>query len=751
MALRVFAVKAICRLIRAIFKQSNITVSISLFLISFTITPLCFSAWIDPGEAVLVKFGSSDKKSAYAIERLNRLSAIRSSGDYIKLSDTLNNDLLFYKNNKFATQRILNEISDVYALQLFDLERSIEIDKTLLSQELLPSDPVGDFVPKSKISDNNILSNEEYMLRYSGKSSDALIKSAKTRLEKNVALLDGKANGSQRSYTFDFLNSHLATVRSDLESTAENTSAKYMLLSRLIRTDYELISVNRNYSPVEYTRIQSGKFQLNNIDFNEINFLQLADYLLAAYKKSGEIKYAEMALETVYRPYVNLRDPNARWRYNKLINDYISTLIEANYRAGRFDEMLYYVSLNKSRMLLEERLAYAKGNEGLAAKVSDLTANDGVPRTSSGLPTKTWFKQRLSSTGPYIDFYVGGKYVAQSGGGQKLAKVERSTIPLTTRDFGVEDVTLLADTFIDDALYVTQINGGKVVSVKKVSGSQLGSLKSQLDSTYQQIANGTHQGNEQASFFKGLMAESGLPAKIVISPDKWLARHPMDFHLGAKVTRSVNFFTASSEGRLNDLRVSGFFNPTLDLSGAEQEAEAIRTYIPDAQVFKREAAQLSALQSASNASVVHLSMHGQFNANDPKSSRLAFAGATRGSGVTSDPNSLYARDMYKYAALKDRDLIFAAACQTGLSAADQANENELMGILRPLTANRNKNIILSLWKVDDVATKDFVAAFYQRLAATRDVVTAFHYAQDEIRNKYQKPYYWAAFYLSKSD
>jgi CHAT domain-containing protein len=367
------------------------------------------------------------------------------------------------------------------------------------------------------------------------------------------------------------------------------------------------------------------------------------------------------------------------------------------------------------------------------------------------LPTKTWFKQRLSSTGPYIDFYVGGKYVAQSGGGQKLAKVERSTIPLTTRDFGVEDVTLLADTFIDDALYVTQINGGKVVSVKKVSGSQLGSLKSQLDSTYQQIANGTHQGNEQASFFKGLMAESGLPAKIVISPDKWLARHPMDFHLGAKVTRSVNFFTASSEGRLNDLRVSGFFNPTLDLSGAEQEAEAIRTYIPDAQVFKREAAQLSALQSASNASVVHLSMHGQFNANDPKSSRLAFAGATRGSGVTSDPNSLYARDMYKYAALKDRDLIFAAACQTGLSAADQANENELMGILRPLTANRNKNIILSLWKVDDVATKDFVAAFYQRLAATRDVVTAFHYAQDEIRNKYQKPYYWAAFYLSKSD
>ncbi len=747
-----FATESHSEIIRSIRYKFPVLAAVATLSIFFNIASPCFASVINPAQYAPVEFGSSDKASGRAIERLNRLSAMRAGGQYVELSSLLVNDVLSYKTNKYAVQRILNELSDMFAFHLFDLEKSIEIDKVLLSQEIVTSDDVGNFVPKSKVANNNILSNEEYVLRYAAKSSEALVTYTKARLNRNLALLEGAPNISSQRYTIDYLKSHLSTVRADLKSTSAQTSARYTLNSRLIRAEYELISVDRSNKPEEYVRIQNGELPLNFIDFNEISFLQLANYLLAAYKASSEMKYAEMALETVFRPYVNLRDANARWRYNKLINDYISTLIDANYLAGRFDEMLYYISLNKSRMLLEERLAFAKGGEGLAVKISDLTANDGIPRTSSGLPDKAWFKQKLATSGPYVDFYVGGKYVAQSSGiVQKIAKIERSTIPLTTRDFGVEDASMQADIFIDNALYITQVNGGKVVFVKKVSGSQLDVLKNQLDSSYQQIANGTHQGNEQSVFFKGLVAESGLPTKVVISPDKWLARHPMDFHLGAKITRSVNFFTTSSGGRFNDLRVSGFFNPTLDLSGAEQEAEAIRTYIPGAQIFKGEAAQLTALQSAANATVVHLSMHGQFNASDPKSSRLAFAGATKGSGVTSDPNSLYARDMYKYAALKDRDLIFAAACQTGLSAADQANENELMGILRPLTANRNKNIILSLWKVDDTATRDFVAAFYEHLATTKDVVTSFHYAQDKIRSKYLTPYYWAAFYLSKSD
>ena len=192
----------------------------------------------------------------------------------------------------------------------------------------------------------------------------------------------------------------------------------------------------------------------DGVDLSEIDFLSLADYYIQVFRRTGNIVYAEYALDTVYRPYSNLRNPSFRWRYNKLINDYISTLIEANFQAENFDEMLYYVSLNKSRLLLEERLAYARDSGNAMAKVADLAGEDGIPRTASGLPQKSWYRQRLAQSGPYLDLYVGGKFMPLAANKNiRAAKAQRSTMPLTTRDFGIEDAALASDSFVDDALY----------------------------------------------------------------------------------------------------------------------------------------------------------------------------------------------------------------------------------------------------------------------------------------------------------
>jgi len=698
--------------------------------------------------------GANDPESAAALDRLNRQATLLRKLNYPAAVNNLRRMAAELSGNSYALSRINNELADLLTNRTMEIEDAVEVDQQLLASPIPDKDAATGqdmYFPRSIPAVNRLLLDKDHFQEYVAVDAAAVKDRAQSRLEANLLLLNGRVQPQKAAYTKAFLEETLGKVRADIGVTYPGTADRQRFQSRLVRVDYELTRLT-GQSTGAYNLFLTGEIKIANVDFGEINFLELSDYFSRIFKNTGDIRMAESALQVVYLPYLNLRNPNYRWNYNKLINDYISTLIEANYKAGRFDEMLYYISLNKSRMLLEERLAYAKGGGSVEVKVSDLTVNDGIPRTSSGLPEKTWFKQRLAAAGPYIDFYVGGKYMAQStSAGQKLAQLDRSTMPLTTRDFGVEDASIQADAFVDDVLYVTEVNGGKIVAAKKVSGKQLEELKGQLDSSYQKIASGARQGYAQSPFLKTLMAESGLPEKIVISPDKWLARHPMDFHLGAKATRSVNFFTVGGDDHLANLRVSGFFNPTLDLNGAEEEADAIRTYIPDAQIFKREAAQLSALQSVANASVLHLSTHGQFDANDPRNSRLVFAGAIRGAKITSDPNSLYARDMYKYAALKDRDLIFAAACQTGLSAAGQENENELMGILRPLTANRNRNIILSLWKVDDMATKEFVAAFYQRLAETKDVDVAFHHAQDVVRGKYSQPYYWAAFYLSKSN
>jgi len=696
--------------------------------------------------AALPRYGIQDDAIASSIRRVNLITELRSSQRYSEALLALENDAKNYVNSSYAYPRILNEMAELYSLQILDLESAIEIDEKIKTYAISDQDD-SNFRPRHQTANQTTIADANYISSFVNVDGASLKKRASERLQVNRQLVTGRSVSKSKSYTVERLNQHLLQVQEDVDSTPINSPARRRILSRLIRGEYELQKLRPNTKLQSWREIERGQINLGSVDLSEIDFLSLADYFVRVFKQTGNITYAEYALQTIYRPYVNLRSSQYRWQYNKLINEYVGMLIEANYQAGRYDDMLYYASLNKSRMLLEERLAFAKN--GANAKVSDLLADDGIPRTAAGLPEKAWFQRKLAATDGYLDFYISGHYDTQKASVSKVDfRTERSTMPLTTRDFGVEAVNEKEDVFVDDALYVMRVEGGRVVSAKKTLGTKLSSLKSELDSSYRQISN-PREGKAPISRQLQELA-GGSRKQLMVSPDKWMARHPLDYHLDAPVTRSVNFFTAADQGKVRDLRASGFFNPTLDLPGAEQEAEAMRTVLPSLQVFTREQATLSALEHAADASIVHLSMHGQFNADEPTSSRLAFAGARSGRGVLSDPNSLYAKDMYKYAALKDRDLVFAAACQAGLSVADQSNQSELMGILRPLTANRNRNIILSLWNVNDAATRDFVGSFYKHLAANRDVAKSFHAAQDELRQKYPDPYYWAAFYLAQA-
>lgn len=696
--------------------------------------------------AVMPKYGVQDDAAAASIRRVNTLAELRSSQRYGEALRQLEGDSRKFAKSAYAYPRILNEMAELYSLQILDLESAIAIDEQLQGLNIAAQDD-SDFRPRHQTASQYTIADANYVAAFVTIDGVAIKKRAAERLQANRQLVAGKRIGNSKTYTADRLNQHLRQVREDIDSTPPNSAARRRILSRLIRGEYELQRVRPDTRLEAWQDIERGQLTPAAVDLSEIDFLSLADYFVRVFKQTSNVAYAEYALQTVYRPYTNLRAAHYRWQYNKLINDYIGMLIEANHQAGRHDDMLYYASLNKSRMLLEERLAFAQG--GASAKVADLAVDDGIPRTAAGLPEKSWFQRKLAATDGYLDFYIAGRYDTQKKAvaSKAVARAERSTMPLTTRDFGVESTDAQEDVYVDDALYVMRVEGGRVASVKKATGQKLGSLKAELDAAYRQISN---KDLRNAPVSRQLQELAGTGRQqLMVSPDKWMARHPLDYHLGSRVTRSVNFFTAADQGKLRDLRASGFYNPTLDLKGAEQEAEAMRAVLPALQAFSREQATLAALERAADATIVHLSMHGQFNADEPAASRLAFAGAAR-EKVLTDPNSLYARDMYKYAALKDRDLVFAAACQAGLSAADQSNQSELMGILRPLTANRNRNIILSLWNVSDLATRDFVSSFYKHLAANRDVAKSFHAAQGELRQKYPDPYYWAAFYLAQA-
>ena len=98
--------------------------------------------------------------------------------------------------------------------------------------------------------------------------------------------------------------------------------------------------------------------------------------------------------------------------------------------------------------------------------------------------------------------------------------------------------------------------------------------------------------------------------------------------------------------------------------------------------------------------------------------------------------------------LSGTDLVVLSACQTGLG--DEMGTEGVAGLQRSFTIAGAKNIIMSLWPVDDNATQFLMTTFYKNYALTQNPETSFKLAQLEVKKKYPQPLYWAAFVLLKT-
>ena len=94
--------------------------------------------------------------------------------------------------------------------------------------------------------------------------------------------------------------------------------------------------------------------------------------------------------------------------------------------------------------------------------------------------------------------------------------------------------------------------------------------------------------------------------------------------------------------------------------------------------------------------------------------------------------------------LRNTKLVVLSACETGLG--DIKGSEGVYGLQRAFKMAGVKHIIMSLLKVPDKETAEFMTLFYKNLIKLKDIPVAFQNTQKVMRVKYD-PYYWGAFVL----
>ena len=135
---------------------------------------------------------------------------------------------------------------------------------------------------------------------------------------------------------------------------------------------------------------------------------------------------------------------------------------------------------------------------------------------------------------------------------------------------------------------------------------------------------------------------------------------------------------------------------------------------------------------------VHLATHGVIDPRKPVESWLALDGTNR----------LVAREVPSLD-LRGVNLVTLSACETAL--AEEKPGAELMSLAAFFGQAGAASVIVSLWPVDDLSTRDLMTAFYTALLKDARITKAraLHDAQVALasRPESRHPFFWAAFAL----
>jgi len=178
-----------------------------------------------------------------------------------------------------------------------------------------------------------------------------------------------------------------------------------------------------------------------------------------------------------------------------------------------------------------------------------------------------------------------------------------------------------------------------------------------------------------------------------------------------------------------------FDNTNVKLTYSIDEAERIDSEINTKFLMYNAATKKDVLDQINRYSILHLSTHA--NSGD----------FTTPANIDFIDSKLYLQDLYNLDLTND--LVILSACETGVGVLQKGEGS--MNLARGFKYAGVSNMVVSLWKINDLSTSQLMADFYSELSKTE---SAFYANQNsklsylnnpEISNIKKSPYYWSAF------
>ncbi|MEA5573489.1 CHAT domain-containing tetratricopeptide repeat protein [Calothrix sp. UHCC 0171] len=182
------------------------------------------------------------------------------------------------------------------------------------------------------------------------------------------------------------------------------------------------------------------------------------------------------------------------------------------------------------------------------------------------------------------------------------------------------------------------------------------------------------------------------------------------------------------------------------LPHAEEEAKQVAQMYNTNAIVGNRATKSTILPLLPKARIIHLATHGLLDDFTGGSipGAIALAPEPLNKGKDGGINGLLTASEIFDLQLNNTELVVLSACDTGRG---KITGDGVIGLSRSWISAGVPSVVVSLWSVDDDATKFLMGDFYQRLKNNSDKASALRDAMLATKRKNSDPRYWAAFTL----